>query len=136
VLLSLEDPGRIEREFDGVAVKVQRTADRQTDMVKRPQQQRHHGGGGCGIWTDRAGRGVSRVGKRCQLVGSATNIRQQTVIRARSLQDHDPGHHHLIVEEGKKPIIRAHVWRPARCEKETFFDMQLTGMVRPIGRIG
>jgi hypothetical protein len=30
-------------------------------MVKRPQQQRHHGGGGCGIWTDKARRGVLAV---------------------------------------------------------------------------
>jgi len=37
-------------------------------MVKRPQQQRHHGGGG---WTDKARRGVSRVGQRCQPAGSA-----------------------------------------------------------------
>jgi hypothetical protein len=40
-------------------------------MVKRPQQQRHHGRGGYGIWTDKACRGVSRVGKQCQPVGLA-----------------------------------------------------------------
>jgi hypothetical protein len=61
----------------------------------------------------------------CRFENQTHHIRQRAVILARSLQDHDPGRHQLIVEREDSPSSVHHVCRPARCEKETFFDMQI-----------
>jgi hypothetical protein len=105
-------------------------------MMKRPQQQRLSATTAA---ADAASGPTGQAGVLAVLASDASvsvqprNVRQQTVTRARSLQDHDPGHHQLIVEEENNPTIRAHVWRPARCEKETVFDSQMTWVGRPIG---
>jgi len=103
-------------------------------MAKRPQQQRHYGGSGCGIWTERARRGI---GKPCRPTGSAINIRENAVFLARSLQDRDPGQHHLIVEEGWKvsPAVH-HVCQSAWCEKGTFLTCRTVGIEFRLGKGG